>query len=93
MSTKPVMACNALFRLCSVAGFCFVAGRSLDIKAPRKARRYWAVALGGLRVSSTGQVAALQAPAALLDSGTSLLLASDADAATLNNVRVPVLRR
>lgn len=49
--------------------------------------RYWAVGLGG--VSANGAPAALEAHAALLDSGTSLLLASDSDAAAINGVRSP----
>lgn len=51
--------------------------------------RYWAVSLGGVSTHGAGSPAALEAHAALLDSGTSLLLASDADAAAINGVRIP----
>ena len=51
--------------------------------------RYWAVSLGGVSAHGAGAPAALEAHAALLDSGTNLLLASDADAAAINGVRIP----
>ncbi len=59
--------------------------RSLQRRLPR----YWAVSLGGVRTTGAGSAAALEAHVALLDSGTSLLLASDADALTINSVRMP----
>ena len=47
--------------------------------------RYWALKLGGVKVGGSN-IGNLSSTGALLDSGTSLIFTSDADAAALNNV-------
>ena len=47
--------------------------------------RYWALELSGAKVGGK-TVGSLSSTGALLDSGTSLIFTSDADAAALNNV-------
>lgn len=48
-------------------------------------RRYWALNLSGAKVGGKS-VGNMSSTGALLDSGTSLIFTSDADAAALNNV-------
>ena len=53
--------------------------------------RYWALALSGAKVGGK-TVGNLSSTGALLDSGTSLIFTSDADAAALNNVCFSLIR-
>lgn len=51
------------------------------------ARRYWTVTLDGAKVS--GRAVALGATTAIMDSGTTAILVSSADAAAIHQVRAP----
>ena len=53
--------------------------------------RYWAIALDSIMAGSS-TVPGLEAQGVLLDSGTSLILASESDAAAINQVKLHLLR-
>ncbi len=50
--------------------------------------KYWTVALDGLVVGEDG-ISGINATGAIMDTGTSLITATDADALAVNSVRRP----